>query len=666
MRRSIWLFLGILIVTSSMFVCASNLYALGHGGTDPNRIHGSTADCSVCHDFYGYYQNTGYNWRFLKETIEWPTGTFHTVVYTGLTGTNSLADGDGTYDGPCEVCHTSTVHHQNDGSDGTEHYDGEYCTACHPHFLDDITDYFEVRFVGGQSHETHLADYDDPKGPYIDDCTYCHLGSTDYSIFADNEPLATTTVCDECHSDGGTYDGVGEYDPNDTPEDDTWETAHPNSVAYGAKYNWINGIYNEEKGDSLKEGKKKWCVGCHDNDPSVIDTVVQAVQAPKVGGDGTSLRGYWFSGHGRASNSYPNGLTCGGTDPENAILACHNIQGRHNDGNDKTYEVNETVVPPVVVNTYADGYRLAGRLDVPRLTGDLVNPGEYQLCTQCHSDVFGISSNFRFDKTLDDPDYLHADHANIVYPQLTWDSDNDRVSTTFGGRADSAMTCPTCHNVHGTRMRLGASTWDVNKVMIRDGWLNWPAENGLDFRWYDDINGYQGDGSFTSDLWDSLSGEMWCADSNNDPSCSWQPCHDDLPYYNRDPRGAADIMIDALWFTDLSNNVKTVFLPGDDVRIHVDFRVVGSESYFVKSVKNSSYIRQQGLGSFWSKKIKPNRSATLPAAAYVNYWTWDKQIPADRAVPGPVNAVLVIRLFDFEGGTLLASDKKETTFQIGP
>ncbi|MDY6851892.1 MAG: hypothetical protein SV487_07445, partial [Thermodesulfobacteriota bacterium] len=32
-------------------------------------------------------------------------------------------------------------------------------------------------------------------------------------LFADGNPLATTTACNTCHSDGGAYNGAGVKDP---------------------------------------------------------------------------------------------------------------------------------------------------------------------------------------------------------------------------------------------------------------------------------------------------------------------------------------------------------------------------------------------------------------------------------------------------------------------
>lgn len=43
-------------------------------------------------------------------------------------------DGNGIYDGVCEVCHSAARHNRNDGG-GKSHNLGRTCTVCHPHVL---------------------------------------------------------------------------------------------------------------------------------------------------------------------------------------------------------------------------------------------------------------------------------------------------------------------------------------------------------------------------------------------------------------------------------------------------------------------------------------------------------------------------------------------------
>src|SRR4030042_62356 len=52
--------------------------------------------------------------QFVKDLIE-VSGTNTEVKFFDQTGTNSFADGDETYDGVCEVCHTQTTHFRSDG-----------------------------------------------------------------------------------------------------------------------------------------------------------------------------------------------------------------------------------------------------------------------------------------------------------------------------------------------------------------------------------------------------------------------------------------------------------------------------------------------------------------------------------------------------------------------
>ena len=196
--------------------------------------------------------------QFVKDLID-VSGTNTEVKFFDQTGTNSFADGDGTYDGVCEVCHTQTKHYRNDGS-GTSHYPADNCSRCHSHI-----DGFAHGGGGGTgagcedchgkdggagttvSHSTHMEnDADDLKGPHIT-CGDCH-DTNNYPKFRDGKNLSETTVCDTCHSPSGSYNGVNSV-----------------SGSIGAKDNWRNGVYN---GSALATGKEKWCVGCHDDEPA--------------------------------------------------------------------------------------------------------------------------------------------------------------------------------------------------------------------------------------------------------------------------------------------------------------------------------------------------------------------------------------------------------------
>lgn len=94
-------------------------------------------DCLVCHKVH----NSGSSNIFMiRNTIATPNSGNKAVVFTARTGTNSFADGDATYNGICEVCHTATAHFKNN-SLGTAHTGdaspavkaGGNCIGCHSH-----------------------------------------------------------------------------------------------------------------------------------------------------------------------------------------------------------------------------------------------------------------------------------------------------------------------------------------------------------------------------------------------------------------------------------------------------------------------------------------------------------------------------------------------------
>ena len=114
----------------------------------------------------------------------------------------------------------------------------------------------------------------------------------------------------------------------------------------GAKDNWVSGVYDTVSG-GLLQGKEKWCVGCHDDVPSVIN----GVSAPNMAGDDIDY-GYYKTGHGKHNNE--QAITC---------LACHDPAFMHVDGVARTYTA--------AADNYQAGYRLKSvdgeaPLDVPR------------------------------------------------------------------------------------------------------------------------------------------------------------------------------------------------------------------------------------------------------------------------------------------------------------
>jgi len=368
-------------------------------------------------------------------------GAAETLVrFFNNSGANSFADDTiAPHDGICQVCHTQTDHFRADGTVNMnpgvnmDHAAGSNCADCHTHKSG-----FSLN--GGSScaschpdwgaHPTHTeAAY----GPQLA-CYVCH-DTANYPLLADGQDLANTTVCDTCHSAGGSYNGV------DSSGD-----------SIGARDNWVAGIY--DGGMDIQAGKERWCVGCHDDVPSVI----QGVSAPNVAGDNVDY-GYYQTGHGKHGNELAIGC-----------LACHDASMIHTDGEARTYTA--------AADNYQTGYRLKNingqaPLDIPRPQS--TSADQFRLCLSCHdSDPFlnmsSTSTNFRKDVNDDcvtppsanliNKHWFHLDSAGSF--NNAWDSDWD------GTIGDSYPSCPTCHNVHGSQTKAGATN---APAMIRTGEL---------------------------------------------------------------------------------------------------------------------------------------------------------------------------------------------------
>ena len=333
----------------------------------------------------------------------------------------------------CAPCHTNS-----EGEVGGHGGDGN-CAGCHG---------------ATGSHATHTTS--NGKGPHAQlGCLGCHNES--YNGFRNGQNFDNTDVCDPCHSPGGTYNGVESV-----------------GGSVGAKNNWQSGIYD---GDALQPGKEKWCAGCHDEEPANSKADETGVPAPSVVGDedastdyGTGY-GFYKTGHGLSVvQPYPaSGRAGAGLD----CLDCHDTGKQHIDDVARTYEADSSYLTYAPESAgYQDGYRLMDvatgydgtyPMHIPR-TGHVYPPGfredwEFALCFQCHDSdalLVGNVTNFRDEGAGYNSHDYHTSGINGPFGSETpqWDSDVDGV-------ADSRMTCPSCHNVHGS----------PSPVMIRHGEL---------------------------------------------------------------------------------------------------------------------------------------------------------------------------------------------------
>jgi hypothetical protein len=711
-KYAILLFIIPLIAVVAVGVFSGNVYPFGHfKNTGNSVIGGSVRDCNFCHDFdngvYDYPLPPNKNLRWVKTAIKFcstnrnraciddtdcPAGetcTFErTVKFTTFTGTDgTLADGNtALLDGPCEVCHTQLGHHNNTSSGDHEHYKGQDCTVCHPHFADDITEYFIPVFAGGQSHETHIGKYvggvhvDDPKGPAIgaNNCTYnlggCHAHGDFTRFGSESAPLSTTTVCDTCHSQGGAFNGVAD-----------------------AKANWVDAIYKEpldpnDWPSEIQNGKEGWCLGCHDNAPAVID----GISAPNVAGNNVTY-GYNVTGHGIYGNP---AVTCAGPLP----FGCHATISKfcsinksraclvdtdcptgercnyasHTDGNAQTYAAS--------LNNYQSGFRLAENMGIPRT--NQYGPAAFKLCFSCHGSTPFITetsaaTDFR-DDTKSDPNGVrpwnfHWEHLKQDYnDHPSWDSDYDWTSNDcshFSVCSDSALSCTACHNVHGSPCIQGTSivacTDPVKNPMIRHGEListsTYSRVPAFQFHWYSQT------GNSVTDWNSSRTGGLRCEDpfqinggvfSNH---VCWG-CHapGEKTYY-RAPGGPDGVTILYVQATDYSDNVPIPdeFSRSADIRYRVKFKSKGpASSYCVKAAGNMK-------DSAGTKKTF-NHSEVLSSNNDIHDWTWDKTVPVGAAT-GEATLTITVNMYSAAGAcpppagtTVIYTEKQSDTFGIIP
>ena len=146
--------------------------------------------CVVCHNPHAQEQNntfgTDYG-KYIKAYVCYePKHIEEFVEFTSPTGDGSFADGPPYTANICEMCHTETNHHQNDGTAplGQSHNDRTRCTTCHPH-LDGFAP------TGGTPPPPHDTQ------EFIDNCDYCHVSKTDFS-----SPIPDSK-CEQCHTPSG-------------------------------------------------------------------------------------------------------------------------------------------------------------------------------------------------------------------------------------------------------------------------------------------------------------------------------------------------------------------------------------------------------------------------------------------------------------------------------
>ncbi len=410
------------------------------------------AGCLDCHT-----PHRTRNVHLVRETIRTPSSGEATVdfrVDDAAGGTNPpssyLGDtsgpGSSPYDdGICEVCHTKTQHHRNDASGGDHsHNAGTRCVSCHRH---------QLGFLGGgvgQAHTTHLYEPYGPRMTCDGGALGCHGGEPP-PLLSDGLDLASTTVCDGCHSAGGAYNGVVSV-----------------AGSVGAKDGWPGGVYD---GAGLAAGKEKWCVGCHDEAPAVVSGETAANKA----GDDTTY-GYYVTGHGRAVSyarmSWQELGAAGNPGAGKPCTACHLYTAQHISTSSSSHRLRPGYAPDPA-NTGCSQCHPPGTAATapPQLYTDSAGfegsaHGDL-LCGDCH-DVHGSAGPYAAMSQADGETLCYQCHTEGMVPNDALANNRpggyssaDDIEQAFGkstrhdlgasfnvGGKSYTLECVSCHNVH--------------------------------------------------------------------------------------------------------------------------------------------------------------------------------------------------------------------------
>ncbi|MEN8222215.1 MAG: cytochrome c3 family protein [Acidobacteriota bacterium] len=278
-----------------------------HSGTKYGAFEMGCADCHNAHDNIDNYIG-GINIKQIghkngSANITTPNSGVRNVVFESR-GTGDAQpslrsfadgdeDGDGLYEGVCEVCHTQTSHHRNSTSGGDHtHYVGQTCTDCHGHV---------DNFAGSGGG-----------------CTGCHssiqngrravVGEFSFTSHHVMAGAVTDDDCGVCHyeSTGAHMDGNVDLLNPDTGGRLTAFTSFSRNTSSSTIESWATDVQNN------------FCFKCHDNDGATATNFSGnalrpfssgTTDVPNVFDQFDPANGYHHAVRGTIGNSYCNSVT---------------------------------------------------------------------------------------------------------------------------------------------------------------------------------------------------------------------------------------------------------------------------------------------------------------------------------------------------------------------
>jgi hypothetical protein len=420
-------------------------------------------DCRVCHS-----PHQSANIYLVRDTIQTPSSGPREVIFKTLgigdpyndpdpvvSDPNSgvMADDyDGVFTGVCEVCHTSTSHHQTDGTqpDTSTHYDAQDCTGCHPH-ADGFANTGGGESSGGSGCTCHSSIF----SPMNTSTTSYHHqmngNGADYTI--------SSRTCLMCHVDHDIFrpdlnTGFGTRAKN-------LRADITSSVVQGDNTVLLNSDYTST-------GTGGICLSCHTSAQTKgytqPDGTTQTPALSKTDYDAaTSAHNY----------DAPSTFTTDGSTFNANCVKCHN------DNMTKTYQ-NSTDK----FGTHNTDYR---RILAEFGISSPADPLEEEICFQCHSSTSnpnaGSNQDYYGAKSMTNAEALKIEQVfayTYTHPTTTTSGVHKPIESASDlADGNRHAECEDCHNPHAAQQGTHDGSSNLVSNALKGTWgvePTWPGD----------------------------------------------------------------------------------------------------------------------------------------------------------------------------------------------
>ncbi len=466
-----------LTITSSAPAGDGNLLRRSHvadncGGVNSacHNVQGHQGqDCLVCHSSHDVT-----NIYLIKDSIQTPNSGLREVIFktlgigdpfnapdptVGDPTSGVMADAsDGVGTGVCEVCHTTTTHHRNDGSQLPDsHNDAQDCTQCHVH-----TDGFKGGESGGglSCSTCHSQIYAAMDSTSILARHILGNDSADYSPGASG--MFTIKNCLSCHVDHDIFrpdlnPGIGTRGSNLRVDWAIDPVSGDNTVLLNSDYQSTG---NGGVCLSCHDGSDPTCSACHSAHTPPKDFLLPFASASSV--HRFIPKAEYDSAISTHNYSVPITFTTDGSVFNANCTKCHN------DDMSKTYQ-NSTVK----VSIHGSSFSLM--LDSTGIAAP-TEPLEEAFCFKCHSTTSNPNAGVNLDyfgiKGMGAPTLgIEAEFGlPSTHPVGSFSGIHSPIDTL--GTTARHVECADCHNPHAATSdnppspALNGALFGVNGVDI--------------------------------------------------------------------------------------------------------------------------------------------------------------------------------------------------------